>query len=283
MSLPECQPPKKFIGDQPIGEENNYFKTKSNNIHVLVPLTAPQKDHPFGETTNNKYTAASHKSLCLTKETTAKYQHSYDSLDTNKNIMQTLSCQTDASLQPVQSSDDIQFPSIAVREKYQHLIHFLKKSTSDICSGNAVRTTCRRVSGDIVGLYCGKIVDDPTDYNDTYLMSFTVNRKIVIVDGAPPTVLDKHDFRITSLANDYIWDSEKNNIIALNDGRLQAIKTIPQDSELFLDYGPDYNWNLYIINVLIPNFCYQLQLAIMYLKVANQQQHVDEIISIVNS
>ena len=141
-----------------------------------------------------------------------------------------------------------------MRNKYQHLLHFLKKCKSDICPGNALCTTCRRMSGEIVGLYCGKIVEDSSDYNDTYLMTFIVNYKNVIVDGAPPTVLSKNDFRITSLANEYIWDSSKNNIIALNDGRLQAVKTIPQDSELFLACGPDYNWNLYIINVINSEF-----------------------------
>ena len=65
-------------------------------------------------------------------------------------------------------------------------------------------TSCRRREGDIIGLYGGSIVEDTYDYSDSYLMQFHVNGKIVTVDGTPPKTLDKHDCRITSLANEYI-------------------------------------------------------------------------------
>ena len=98
-------------------------------------------------------------------------------------------------------------------------------------------------------------------------MRITINNSKIIVDGTPPSDNVHNDFRICSLANEYIWNAAENNIEVQPNGAIIANQRITKGGELFLNYGNCYNWTQYFVSVLVPNFNTCLSQAADYLHI----------------
>jgi hypothetical protein len=136
------------------------------------------------------------------------------------------------------------FPSPALMHAFDTK-HLEVKPSRIIEGGLGLFTKVSINKGDPIIIYGGQITDPTGTYSIPYGLQIGFPSNHFCVDANPKLpLLQKHTTKLTLAGrmNEYIWDKNKNNVHGLSNGLMVASNNIQANSELFLDYGEEYDW-----------------------------------------
>jgi hypothetical protein len=123
--------------------------------------------------------------------------------------------------------------------------HLEVKQSQIMDGGYGLFTKVLIQKGDPIIIYGGRIADPTGTYSIPYGLQLGFPHNSFCVDASPHAQQNKDlksKLLLAGRMNEYIWDASKNNVKGLHNGLIVAQVNIQANSELFLDYGEDYDW-----------------------------------------
>ena len=128
------------------------------------------------------------------------------------------------------------YPSGTIRQALAYLLKRTVIGQATICDGNSLFTSSSTtiLPNQVIGIYGGPRTEKRNSYSMQVGKNYNIGHKPVESDA----------WSKYGNINEYIWDRSKNNCAISNNGLIIATKLLQPNTELFMSYGEEYDWDL---------------------------------------